>query len=162
MALLETEELTKIFGGLVAVDRVSLTVDEGAIHSIIGPNGAGKTTFFNVLCGLMVADYGHVKFKGQDITGLPFHTLSPRSPGGPNQARCQDDEQDYPCRHAEPVASHRSTPRCGARSRTGVNPWPMVFDRQGCSSRRGRPPCVLFSASLGFVGDELEVMGGGQ
>lgn len=76
MAILETEELTKRFGGLVAVDHVSLTVGEGAIHSLIGPNGAGKTTLFNLLCGLMESDVGKVTYKGQEITGLPFHKIT--------------------------------------------------------------------------------------
>lgn len=75
MAILETEELTKRFGGLVAVDQVSLTVEDGSIHSLIGPNGAGKTTLFNLLCGLMKSDAGKVKYKGSDVTGLPFHQI---------------------------------------------------------------------------------------
>lgn len=75
MALLETVNLSKHFGGLAAVDRVNLTVDEGSVASLIGPNGAGKTTFFNVLCGLVQPDNGHVRFKGKDITAFPFHKI---------------------------------------------------------------------------------------
>ena len=68
-ALLETEAVTKIFGGLVAVDEVSFAVPEGGIVSIIGPNGAGKTTFFNMLTGLYKPSYGKITFDGKDVTG---------------------------------------------------------------------------------------------
>ncbi len=66
--ILEVEGLTKIFGGLVAVDGVSFSVPERSIVSIIGPNGAGKTTFFNMLTGLYKPSYGSVRFEGKDIT----------------------------------------------------------------------------------------------
>lgn len=69
MALLETTDLTKRFGGLVAVDRVSLTVEEGEIVGLIGPNGAGKTTFLNCIAGADKPTTGHVRFANQDTTG---------------------------------------------------------------------------------------------
>ena len=68
-AVLETRELTKIFGGLVAVDSVSFAVRKGSIASIIGPNGAGKTTFFNMLTGLYKPSMGQILFDGKDVTG---------------------------------------------------------------------------------------------
>jgi branched-chain amino acid transport system ATP-binding protein len=61
--------VSKIFGGLVAVDDVSFSIPRRAIVSIIGPNGAGKTTFFNMLTGLYKPTYGRIAFNGQDITG---------------------------------------------------------------------------------------------
>jgi branched-chain amino acid transport system ATP-binding protein len=67
-AILETRYLTKIFGGLTAVDGVSFRVPEKAIVSIIGPNGAGKTTFFNMLTGLYRPSLGSVIFDGKDVT----------------------------------------------------------------------------------------------
>jgi branched-chain amino acid transport system ATP-binding protein len=67
-AILETEGLTKIFGGLVAVDDVSFRVPRGSIATIIGPNGAGKTTFFNMLTGLYKPSFGKVIFDGRDFT----------------------------------------------------------------------------------------------
>jgi branched-chain amino acid transport system ATP-binding protein len=67
-AVLETQYLTKIFGGLTAVDGVSFRVPARAIVSIIGPNGAGKTTFFNMLTGLYRPSLGSVIFDGKDVT----------------------------------------------------------------------------------------------
>jgi branched-chain amino acid transport system ATP-binding protein len=63
-------DLTIRFGGLVALDRVTLNVEAGTIFSIIGPNGAGKTTIFNCISGLYKPDSGKIFFKGEDITGL--------------------------------------------------------------------------------------------
>jgi branched-chain amino acid transport system ATP-binding protein len=71
--LLETHNLRKAFGALVAVDDVSVQVQAGTIHSIIGPNGAGKTTFFNLLSGNIEPTAGRVIYKGKDITRLPLH-----------------------------------------------------------------------------------------
>jgi branched-chain amino acid transport system ATP-binding protein len=68
-ALLETENVTKAFGGLVAVEDVSFTVAPRSIVSIIGPNGAGKTTFFNMLTGLYKPTLGRIRFAGSDVTG---------------------------------------------------------------------------------------------
>lgn len=69
--LIETRELVKIFGGLRAVDCVSMTVRTQTLHTIIGPNGAGKTTFFNLLSGNIRPTSGKVFYKGRDITGVP-------------------------------------------------------------------------------------------
>jgi len=71
--ILETHNLRKVFGALVAVDDVSIQVQAGTIHSIIGPNGAGKTTFFNLLSGNLEPTAGRVVYKGKDITRLPLH-----------------------------------------------------------------------------------------
>jgi len=67
-ALLKVNNLTKQFGGLLAVDRVSLAVPEGAILGLIGPNGAGKTTIFNMVTGFYAPTAGEIIFKGQPIT----------------------------------------------------------------------------------------------
>ncbi len=72
---LVVEDLTKTFGGLRAVDRCSLEVREGTITGLIGPNGAGKTTLFNLLTGFHRPDGGRARFRGDDITGLPPHTI---------------------------------------------------------------------------------------
>jgi branched-chain amino acid transport system ATP-binding protein len=69
--LLEIHHLTKRFGGLVAVNDVSFSVEEGKVNAIIGPNGAGKSTFFNLISGFYKPTSGQIVFKGQDITRLP-------------------------------------------------------------------------------------------
>jgi branched-chain amino acid transport system ATP-binding protein len=68
--MLETRDLTKTFGGVLAVDRLSVAVEPGTILGLIGPNGSGKTTFFNLVTGVLRPDGGRVVFKGRDITGL--------------------------------------------------------------------------------------------
>jgi branched-chain amino acid transport system ATP-binding protein len=71
--ILETQNLRREFGALVAVADVSIKVKARTLHSIIGPNGAGKTTFFNLLSGNIEPTSGQVIYKGQDITKLPLH-----------------------------------------------------------------------------------------
>jgi branched-chain amino acid transport system ATP-binding protein len=73
VADLETIRLSRSFGGLVAVNEVSLGMTRGEILGIIGPNGAGKTTLINVISGLYPATGGQLRFKGRDITHLPAH-----------------------------------------------------------------------------------------
>lgn len=76
--MLQVEGLTKIFGGLRAVDNASLKVDEGRIVALIGPNGAGKTTLFASIAGFNPIDAGRVSFRGHDITGHPVHEIARR------------------------------------------------------------------------------------
>ena len=68
--MLESRNLTKRFGGNVAVNAVSTTIARGKVNAIIGPNGAGKTTFFNLIAGVHPASEGHIVFEGRDITHL--------------------------------------------------------------------------------------------
>jgi neutral amino acid transport system ATP-binding protein len=75
-SILRTEELTKHFGGIFAVDRASLSVREGSITALIGPNGAGKTTFFNVVTGFYRPDGGAATFQGRPILGRPPHRIA--------------------------------------------------------------------------------------
>ncbi len=76
MPLVRTDRLTKSFGALVAVNAVTLAVDEGSLHSVIGPNGAGKTTFFNLLTGQLAPTSGRIVFDGRDIAGTPPHGIA--------------------------------------------------------------------------------------
>ena len=68
MKILETKNVAKHFGGLVAVDNVTFSLEEGELRSLIGPNGAGKTTFFNLITGHLQADEGQILFRGGDIS----------------------------------------------------------------------------------------------
>src|SRR3954447_10323300 len=68
--LLRATEITKRFGGLVAVNKVDFTIPRGSIVSLIGPNGAGKTTFFNTITGLYKPTSGQMWFNGQSIGGI--------------------------------------------------------------------------------------------
>lgn len=70
MAMLEIRNLHKSFGGLHALEDVSLTLESGKIWSMIGPNGAGKTTLFNVITGTLPADSGKIEFMSEDITNM--------------------------------------------------------------------------------------------
>ena len=74
--LLQTIGLTKVFGGLTAVNRVDFIVRRGELRAVIGPNGAGKTTFFNVLTGVLPASQGRILLNGRDVTRLPAHEVS--------------------------------------------------------------------------------------
>lgn len=71
--VLEARDVTKAFGGLRAVDALSLAVGRGSMTGIIGPNGAGKSTLFDLLAGRTVPDAGHVLLEGRDVTRLPAH-----------------------------------------------------------------------------------------
>ena len=76
--ILETRQVTKIFGGLVAVNKVDLVVPEGSIASIIGPNGAGKTTLFNCISGFYKPEVGQVIFDGKSIHGMLTDKIAAR------------------------------------------------------------------------------------
>ena len=73
--MIRVEDLRMYFGGIHAVDGVSLTIETGTITGLIGPNGAGKTTLFNVIAGIFAPTSGKVYLDGQDITGLKPHEL---------------------------------------------------------------------------------------
>ncbi len=75
MSLLKVEGVTKHFGGLAAVSKVDLRVDEGEVVGLIGPNGAGKTTLFNLLSGALKPDAGTIRLRSENITGLPPHRI---------------------------------------------------------------------------------------
>jgi len=76
--VLEVVGISRNFGALAALTRVSFAVREAEVFSVIGPNGAGKSTLFNVISGLHAPTAGHVRFRGQDLTGLPPEVISRR------------------------------------------------------------------------------------
>jgi branched-chain amino acid transport system ATP-binding protein len=75
-AILHVQEVTKAFGGVIAVNGVSLDVNEGEIFGIIGPNGSGKTTLINCITGFIKMTSGKVLFRGRDISGKPAHKIA--------------------------------------------------------------------------------------
>ncbi|ELZ13074.1 ABC transporter, partial [Haloterrigena salina JCM 13891] len=75
MSLLEVDGLTKTFGGLIAVDDFSLSVERGEIVGLIGPNGSGKSTVFNCIMGLYDVTDGRIRFDGTDITDDATHEV---------------------------------------------------------------------------------------
>lgn len=75
--ILETRGLSKSFGGLCATDAVDLKVEPGEIRCLIGPNGAGKSTLFRLILGTYPPDSGHIRFRGEDVTGfLPYRRVA--------------------------------------------------------------------------------------
>ena len=76
MAILEIRNLTKSFGGIKAVDDVSVDVHENTLLGIIGPNGSGKTTFVNMITGFIRPDKGSVRFKGKELIGLTPYKIT--------------------------------------------------------------------------------------
>src|SRR5262245_33762501 len=76
--LVELALLTRRFGGITAVDSVSMSVEASEIRGLIGPNGAGKTTMLNLISGLMPPTSGRMELAGQDVTGEPAHRLAAR------------------------------------------------------------------------------------
>ena len=74
--ILEVENVTKTFGGIIALNRVSFSVREGEILGIIGPNGSGKTTVVNCITGFVKATSGSIRFRGRDITRRAPHHIA--------------------------------------------------------------------------------------
>jgi len=78
MALLELDDLTKRYGGIVAVDHVTTRIEAGEVRAVIGPNGAGKTSLFHLITGVVKATEGSVRFAGEDVSTYPAHVRCQR------------------------------------------------------------------------------------
>ena len=76
--ILRADGLDRSFGGIHAINNVSLWIPRGSLHAVIGPNGSGKTTLFNLITGHTRPDGGRVEFEGQDITGMPYAKVARR------------------------------------------------------------------------------------
>lgn len=79
--MLELRDVTKTYGGLVAVDKASFVVESGKITALIGPNGAGKTTAFDTISGIVAPEGGSILFEGHEITGMMPHRITARGIG---------------------------------------------------------------------------------
>ncbi len=78
MALLELDGLTRRYGGIVAVDHVTMRVEAGEVRAVIGPNGAGKSTLFHLITGVVKPSEGEIRFDGHRLTRLPSHLVCQR------------------------------------------------------------------------------------
>lgn len=78
---LEVIDISRHFGGIMALNRVSFQLEQSSITSLIGPNGAGKTTLINVISGLYPADQGRIRFQGENIAGMAAHSIAARGIG---------------------------------------------------------------------------------
>ena len=78
MSLLRLQEITKVFGGLVAVNDLTFSVEAGSVVGLIGPNGAGKTTVFNCISGFYKPTTGVITLAGESIAGLGSHSVAQR------------------------------------------------------------------------------------
>ncbi len=130
------------FGGLTAVNRVSIAIERGEIRAIIGPNGAGKSTFFNCLTGVLKPTSGRVILNGEDVAGLP-----------PNKVSHKGLARSYQITNILPGASVLENVRVAAQSRRHA--WNMVRNRLSFPDVVERARAVL--DAVGLLPDEDEL-----
>ena len=140
--ILRTEGLTMRFGGLTAVNNVSIAIERGEIRAIIGPNGAGKSTFFNCLTGVLRPTSGRILLNGEDVAGLP-----------PNKVSHKGLARSYQITNILPGASVLENVRIAAQSRRHA--WNMVRNRLSFPDVVDRARAVL--DSVGLLPDEDEL-----
>ncbi len=140
--ILRTEELTMRFGGLTAVNKVSIAIQRGEIRAIIGPNGAGKSTFFNCITGVLRPTSGRIFLNGEDVAGLP-----------PNEVSHKGLARSYQITNILPGASVLENVRIAAQSRRHA--WNMVRNRFSFPDVLDRARAVLDSVGLREAEDEL-------
>jgi branched-chain amino acid transport system ATP-binding protein len=140
--ILRTEGLTMRFGGLTAVNKVSIAIERGEIRAIIGPNGAGKSTFFNCLTGVLKPTSGRIFLNGEDVAGLP-----------PNEVSHKGLARSYQITNILPGATVLENVRIAAQSRRHA--WNMVRNRLSFPDVMDRARAVLDAVSLREQEDEL-------
>ena len=140
--ILRTDGLTVRFGGLTALNNVSLSVPRGEIRAVIGPNGAGKSTFFNCLTGVIRPTAGRIVFDGEDITGLPPYLISRKGLA-----------RSYQITNILPGASVLENVRIAAQSRH--HNWSMLRHHRAYTDVLDRAHRVL--ASVGLDGKAAEL-----
>ena len=143
MTLLAAKNVSRHFGGLRAVDDVSLTVERGEIHAVIGTNGAGKSTLINVLCGEMAPTGGRVELMDRDVT----HWSQPR--------RAQAGlGRSYQRTTIFPSFSVRENCRLSAQARV-QRPWDWLTPAPHCNSSAAAAQSALQRAGLASLADEI-------
>ncbi len=140
--LLQTAGLTVRFGGLTALNNVSIAVRRGEIRAIIGPNGAGKSTFFNCLTGVLRPTGGRILFDGEDITGLPPHQISRKAIA-----------RSYQITNILPGATVLENVRIAAQSRR--HNWSMLRHHRAYTDVLDRARAVLAAVGLLDKAEEL-------
>ena len=141
-SILSTELLTVRFGGLAALTRVNFEVARDEIRAIIGPNGAGKSTFFNCLTGVLRPTSGHIRFNGEDITGLPSNKISQKGIA-----------RSYQITNILPNATALENVRIAAQSRQ--HGWNMLSHHRAFADLIAKAEAVLESVGLREKADEL-------
>jgi branched-chain amino acid transport system ATP-binding protein len=140
--VLRTENLTVRFGGLTALNRVNFAVNRDEIRAIIGPNGAGKSTFFNCLTGVLRPTAGHIRFNGEDITGLP-----------PNRISQKGIARSYQITNILPNATVLENARIAAQSRR--HSWSMLSHHRAYRDIIEKAETALAAVGLVEKRDEL-------
>jgi len=140
--ILRTEGLTMRFGGLTAVNNVSISVPRGQIRAIIGPNGAGKSTFFNCVTGVLPPTEGRILLDGEDVAGLP-----------PNRVSHKGIARSYQITNILPGATVLENVRVAAQSRH--HGWSLLRHHRAFRDLIDRSHEVLASVGLRDKDDEL-------
>ncbi len=140
--ILRTEDLTMRFGGLTAVNRVSVSVPRGQIRAIIGPNGAGKSTFFNCVTGVLRPTSGRIVLNAEDVAGLPPHVISHKGIA-----------RSYQLTNILPGASVLENVRVAAQSRR--HSWSLLRHHRSYADLVDRARAVLAAVGLSGKDDEL-------
>src|SRR6266700_7452890 len=140
--ILATEGLAVHFGGLRALNNVNLAVAAGEIRAIIGPNGAGKSTLFNCLTGVLRPTAGHIRFAGDDITGL-----------SPDRISQKGIARSYQITNILPNATVLENVRIAAQSRR--HSWSMLSHHAAFRDVVEKAEAAL--AAVGLVGKEYEL-----
>jgi branched-chain amino acid transport system ATP-binding protein len=140
--ILRTDGLTVRFGGLAALNNVSIAVPPGEIRAIIGPNGAGKSTFFNCVTGVLHPTAGRIVFEGEDIAGLPPHRISKKAIA-----------RSYQITNILPGATVLENVRIAVQSRH--HSWSLLRHYRSYTDVIDRARAVLDAVGLGEDEDEL-------
>jgi branched-chain amino acid transport system ATP-binding protein len=140
--ILRTEGLTVHFGGLSALNNVSIAIPAGQIRGIIGPNGAGKSTLFNCVTGVLRPTSGRILFQGEDIGGLPSHAISRKAIA-----------RSYQITNILPGATVLENVRIAAQSRH--HNWSMLRHHHAYADVIDRARAVLADVGLDGKEDEL-------